>query len=355
MNIDNQVNDIVQKIISDLQTQLQAQVLDIVQKQVADQVAKIDITSLFNASFTATLANQQLTFPNNSIPLLAVDTSTLAISGDAVSGGIIANFGSTGIDDKATKCQVSIFDETTVIENNLLTRDLTVKGTVTIEGDLDITGTVPETSDFYTGIVAKATNNVRTSLDQVVFTKYADMVTEQIKANGLDLNKITLNGRDIIVGSALTNSITTSNLQKVGHLQELQVVGETFLSDTLYTTKTRVGVNTIEPNQALSVWDQEVEIGFGKQSNNTAVIGTPRNQTLIVSSNNKNNLTLTPDGGVAVNQITVGSIVITSSDAPPSNDQPKGTIVFNSNPSLGGPLGWISLGGANWANFGIID
>jgi len=29
--------------------------------------------------------------------------------------------------------------------------------------------------------------------------------------------------------------------------------------------------------------------------------------------------------------------------------------VFNSNPSLGGPLGWVSLGDARWANFGIID
>ena len=48
-------------------------------------------------------------------------------------------------------------------------------------------------------------------------------------------------------------------------------------------------------------------------------------------------------------------LCLDSSETPPTDDQPMGTIVFNSNPSLGGPLGWVSLGGARWANFGIID
>jgi len=29
--------------------------------------------------------------------------------------------------------------------------------------------------------------------------------------------------------------------------------------------------------------------------------------------------------------------------------------VFNANPTLGGPLGWVSLGDARWANFGLVD
>ena len=53
--------------------------------------------------------------------------------------------------------------------------------------------------------------------------------------------------------------------------------------------------------------------------------------------------------------IAIGDISIGSSDTPPNNNQPKGTILFNSNPSLGGPMGWVSLGDARWANFGIID
>jgi hypothetical protein len=204
-------------------------------------------------------------------------------------------------------------------------------------------------------LVASTTQNVRTSLDQTLFKNYADMVFTQVKENGLDLNKITLNGTDIVDGNTLSNSILNSNLQKVGQLKELQVSGETLLSGSLYTTVQRVGVNTIEPAQALSIWDQEVEIGIGKQSNNTGVIGTPRSQTLILSTNGKNNITLTPDGAASVTQLNIGTVSITSSDMPPGDDRPKGTIVFNSSPNLGGPLGWVSLGDARWANFGIID
>ena len=76
---------------------------------------------------------------------------------------------------------------------------------------------------------------------------------------------------------------------------------------------------------------------------------------MIVGSNGKNNLTLTPDGATTVNKINMGTMSFAVGDMPPSDNQPKGSIVFNSNPSLGGPLGWVSLGDARWANFGVID
>lgn len=319
------------------------------------QITRIDFPQIAQSALTTAIQAQAFKYPDASIPGTAIDPTNWVVSGNVINGGIIKNFGSTGIDDKATACQLTVMDDITVVENNLLTKDLTVKGTATVEGDLNITGTIPESSPAYIQIVNAATNNVRTSLNQVVFQSYADMVFDQIKEKGIDLSQLSLNGQAIVAGNSLSNSITQSNLQKVGQLQELQVSGETLLSQTLYTGTQRVGINTITPTQALSVWDQEIEIGFGKLSNNTGIIGSSRNQTLIVSTNNKNNLTLTPDGGVAVNQISIGQITVSSSDTPPGTDSPKGTVVFNSNPSLGGPMGWVSLGNATWANFGIID
>ena len=355
MDINQQVNQIVQSIVSKIETQVQDQLSQIIQREVASVVAKIDMVTLFNASFSTSLKNQSFEFPEAGIPGSAIDQSTINLSGNSISGGIIKNFGSTGIDDKATACQVSIFDDVTVVENNLLTQDLTVKGTVTIEGDLNVIGTLPETSPLYVSIVNSATNNVRTSLDETVFKSYSDLVFNKIKEVGLDLSKISLDGTEIVNGASLSNSITNSNLQKVGQLTELQVQGEALLSGSLYTTTQRVGVNTIEPAQVLSVWDQEVEIGFGKQTTNTAIIGTPRNQNLIISSNGKNNLTVNSDGSTSVKELHLGSVTLKASGVPPNNDQPTGTIIFNSNPTLGGPLGWISLGDAKWANFGFID
>lgn len=326
-----------------------------VNETVKAQVGKVDFREMCQAALINVINGQTFTYPAGSIPGTAIDTTTLHLSGDNINAGIIKNFGSTGIDDKATACQLSIFDDTTVVENNLLTKDLTVKGTINVEGDLNITGTVPETSPFFVGIVNSAANNVRASLDHTVFNAYSDLIFEKIKASGVDLSSFKLNGQLIVDGANLSSSITSSNLQKVGQLRELQVAGESLLSETLYTTKQRVGINTLEPAHALSVWDQDIEIGIGKQSNNTGVIGAPRNQTLVISSNGKNNLTLTPDGAVAVKQLNIGQISIMSSYSPPSEGMPIGSIVFNANPNIGGPMGWVSLGDSRWANFGIID
>ena len=355
MDIDKQVTQIVQEVIGTITDNIQQQVMTVVQKQINDITKNIDYHALFQAAITAAVTNKQFVFPDASIPVTAVDTTDLIISGDQIRGGIITRFGSTGIEDQATDCQLTIMDSATVIENNLLTQDLTVKGTATIEGDLIVTGTVPESSPMFQQFVASASTAVRGSIDQSVFAGYASMVVDSIRTNGLDLTKITVNGQEAISGGNLGNQITSSNLQKVGILQELQVQGETLLSQSLYTTNKRVGINTIEPANALSVWDQEIEIGVGKQSSGVGFIGTPRNQTLVLSSNNKNNLTLTPDGGVTVNQLTLGGTTMTSSDTPPSTNQPRGTLVFNNNPTLGGPLGWVSLGDAKWANFGYVD
>lgn len=355
MNINDQVNSIAQSIITDIKAEAEAQVISLVQKYVADQLSRVNMSAMFESAFKQALQNQNFEFPDASIPGSAIDFGTLSLSGNSINGGIIQNFGSTGIDDKATTCQLSIFDDVTVVENNLLTKDLTVKGTVTVEGDLNITGTVPDSSPFYVTIVNNVTNNVKSGLNKAFFANFTDAVFAQIREDGLDLNKITQNGQTVVDGSYLGSGIRFSKLQTVGTLDQLEVSGESLLAGSLYVTKGRIGVNTIEPANALSIWDQEIEIGFGKAGSNTALIGTPRNQTLVISSNGKNNLTLTPDGGVATTQLQVGQVTIISAATPPNTDSPQGTIVLNSNPTLGGPLGWVSLGNARWGNFGLID
>ena len=353
--IEAEIASRVDVIARNLSESVKEKSITIVNDNVNALIGRMDFQSIYQTTILNGIQNQKITFPDHSLPYTVIQPNTISISGDQINGGIVKNFGSTGIDDKATDCRLTILDEATVVENNLITQDLTVKGSTTIEGDLIVTGSVPENSALYVGLVNSVTNNVRTSLDQVVFKSYADMVLNQIRQDGLDLNKITSSGQEVISGTKLGDSILTSNLQKTGTLQELKVSGEALLSQTLYTTNKRVGINTIEPTKALSIWDQEIEIGFGKKESGVAVIETPRNHTLVISTNGKNNLTLLPDGSVATDKVSIGGINLTSSSAPPSTNQPKGSIVFNSNPSLGGPLGWVSLGDARWANFGLID
>jgi hypothetical protein len=347
----SKMDQLTQSIVADIQAKATA----LINETILTQVGKVDFPQLINNTLLAALQGQKLSFPNNSIPTSAFDSSKLLITGDNVRGGIVQNFGSTGIDDKATQCQLTIFDESTVIENNLLTRNLTVKGTTTIEGDLNITGTVSPSSQMFQTLVNHVTQTVKVGLDGSMFATYADEVFKQIKTQGLDLSRLVVNGQTVIDGPTLSSGIIYSNLQKVGVLNELQTSGETLLSQTLYVTPTRVGVNTIQPSQALSVWDEEVEIGFGKQSTNVGVMGTTRQQNVVLSSNGKNNITLTPDGTATIPKLQIGTLSVTSSATPPNYEAPQGSIVFNEKPSLGGPLGWVSLGAANWANFGIVD
>jgi hypothetical protein len=193
------------------------------------------------------------------------------------------------------------------------------------------------------------------NLNDELFSTYSQILFDRIKLDGIDLNRVTLNGEEIVVDKRLASGITGSNLQSVGVLSELQVRGETLIYNTLYTGNQRVGINTLQPASALSIWDEEIEISIGKKQKDIGFIGSNRQQALVLGTNNKINLMLNSDGSVTATKLNLGGVNITSSDSPPNYNAPRASIVFNSNPSLGGPMGWVSLGEARWANFGIIE
>ena len=325
----------------------------------ADIARKIDSID-FHQSMTNAIAQQvearlgTMTFPDNSVPFAAINQEQITISGDQVRGGIIDQFASTGIDDRSTGVALTILDEHTIVENNLIALSADIKGTLKVEGDLVLKGALPVDSQAFKDIVENATNSVLGSMDLNLFGKYKDLIFAEILEKGIDLPKITVGGAEVIVDNRIGNRITESNLQKLGQVKDLQTRGETFLSESLYVSAKRVGVNTIEPGYALTVWDQEVEIAVTKQSQNVGMIGTPRNQELILSSNNKHNLVCRPDGTVRIDQLSVGEVKMISSPGVPKNDLPRGTIVWNSTIALNEPVGWVSLGGAKYAQFGII-
>ena len=245
-------------------------------------------------------------------------------------------------------------DEHTVVENNLIAASAEVKGTLTVSGDLIVHGTIPTDSAAFKSIVENATNSVVAGIDDSLFTGYTNKIFEKITAEGIDLNQITIGGEAVITGNKIGQKITESNLQKLGVVKDLQTSGESFLSEALYASNKRVGINTIDPGHALSIWDQEVEVVVSKRSQDTAMIGTVRAQNLILSSNNKNNIVCKSNGAVQIDNLEISGIAMNSTDSTPSTDQPRGTISWNSNPAIGSPIGWVSLGGARWAKFGII-
>ena len=76
---------------------------------------------------------------------------------------------------------------------------------------------------------------------------------------------------------------------------------------------------------------------------------------MVLTANGKDNIVLDIDGSARIDDLRIGTMRFTSSNMPPNYVGERGHVVWNNNPNPGGPMGWICLGAANWANFGIID
>lgn len=345
--LQKRISNAVNVVVTNIQSQLEKEIAGIVHKK----IASLDVGKQFNAILATTVKDKifNIDFPTGSLSADSIKQADLALSGNQIVGGIIKNFASTGIDDQSTKCIITLLDAAVVVENKLITMDLTV------EGDLNVKGTVDETSAFYKQLTGSVTAAVKQGLDTELFSGFSDTIFDKIKSNGLDLAKITVNENVVIEGDRIGYSITESNLQKLGMLRELQVAGEAQIAETLYVGNKRTGINTIEPSAALAIWDEDVEITVSKARDGQGRIGTPRNQSLVLGSNRNNNIILNTDGSTRIDDLRVGPTQIGSSEIPPSFASTKGHIIFNANPSVGGPVGWVCVGSANWANFGIVD
>ena len=327
---------------------------------IAYKLAQIDIKQQVRDYVTQTLAGliKECNFPTGSIPESAVNLENFTISGDKIVGGIIKRFESTGIQDDATSCQVTILDEATVIENKLIVQDAEIKGNLVIDGDLILRGEIPTDSPFYKDLVEHSAGLLKLSMDGQFFLQYADKVFDRIKADGIDLSKLTIGGNEILKGNKLGYFITDTNIQKLGELRSLTVNGETNLTNTVFVRNKRVGINTEEPSGVLSIWDEECEVIWRKLRQNESCFGSIRNQRVILSSFDKTNLILEIDGSVTIDKLNIGAagiVQVSSSATIPKHDAKKGTILFNENPEVGQPVGWVSLGGAKWYGFGIIS
>lgn len=356
-SINDMTNALVKQITDNFLHNLKQTVTKQISDNVAYQMSRLDIPTLVREHLTNVLNSSAKTynFPNRSIHGSAINPDGLFIKGDQIAAGVIRNFESTGIQDKASETQVTIMDNATVYENKLVAKELHIAGDTTFDGDVNITGAINGNSKLYTEILEISRDAIRGEMQEGMLTGFRDDVLKKLNTEGINADIIKYQNQRLIRDGALAPTVLTSNLQKVGALKELQVIGETLLDETLYVSVKRVGINTMDPETALDIWDQEVEITAGKLEKDIGYISTPKNQTLVIGANKNYNLAINTDGSVTVSMLKIGESKHTSSNIMPTNDNPKGTIVWNTNPAIGSPIGWVSLGGARWAQFGTIS
>ena len=258
---------------------------------------------------------KNLSFPERSIDPKLIDISKLSITRDNIS-----DFGNTdGIEDIATRVQLTVMDDCVVVEDRLVTQVL--------QADTLIV------KDFAT--------------DQPWYATMKQDVLASVPAPEKP--------KDWSFKIAEMDAKIQVNASR-NQLNELEVSGEAMLSDVLYTTpgNKRVGINTMEPSDALTVWDQETEVVIGKHKTQEGYIGTRRRQNLNIGANNQVGITVRSDGTVALDKLELQGKVISSGDAIPGHAAKRGDIVLNTKPSVGGYIGWVCLDGLKWSGFGKI-
>ena len=256
-------------------------------------------------------------FPERSIDPKLIDTTKLKLTRDN-----IVDFGTTaGIEDIAQDVQLTVMDDCVVVENTLIAK--------TVQAEDLIVKSVATDQDWYRNLKTEILNEV----------------------------PVPATPKDWSWEIAQTEAKIDVAIKRQGQLKELEVSGEALLSDVLYTTpgNRRVGINTMEPSDALTVWDNETEVVIGKHKAQEGYIGTRRRQDLNIGANNKVGITIRSDGSVIVDKLVLNERAISTSDTIPGTAAKRGDIVLNTKPEVGKYLGWVCIDGIRWASFGKIE
>jgi hypothetical protein len=103
-----------------------------------------------------------------------------------------------------------------------------------------------------------------------------------------------INGVSVVEETRLGNSIRDSRLKTVGTLEKLNVSGDVTLSDTVFVNGAfgRLGINTEQPNAAISVVDNNTEVVLGANEDGTGFVGTYSVNAFSIVTDNTQRITL---------------------------------------------------------------
>ena len=271
------------------------------------------------------------------IALQQIDLYKNALSGDLIDGGTITNFQSSGIKDTADSVNLTVKNDVVEVEN-----DLHVKGTIKVENLQYVQAQVP-------------------------------------KLNVIDA--IMIQDNEVLWRDELGKSVKKSHLTELGILKNLQV------RNTFYVADGRVGVNTTAPSADFSVNTGGYEV-ITKMHESNAYVGTHTHVAFAIGTDDTPRLTCRANGDVVVGTETgkpvnmnvygklgvgvkypnetlevSGNIkfaerVFTSGQQAPKDGRwDTGSIVWNEEPLINQPVGWVCVNGGkpgNWRPFGQI-
>jgi hypothetical protein len=266
---------------------------------------------------------------------------------------LLADFKTRGIVDLATKTELTVMDGTVVVESELASTDVTVEKDIIVKGtailnNLSVRGTINTDNKSWQLLSDNIADKTLAQLSEQWRAEMTDQVLALAKQQGIEFAQVLIQGTPLINGNALNSAITNSNIQQLGTLRSLSVTGPVNLNNAVNVVGRRLGINTEQPEMALSIWDEEVGVIAGKFSKQTAFVGTSRATALNIGVNRTSSIEIDADGLTTVKNLRVGRHIYTHATTMPGYSGTRGDIVFNSDPKPTEPFAWQCLGAFRW-------
>jgi hypothetical protein len=199
---------------------------------------------------------------------------------------------------------------------------------------------------------------------QFVYQATPDRIWSTDTIDLADTKYFAINRVSVLSQSTLGDTVTESNLQKLGLLRELQVMGDAAVTRTLSTSKVSIGNFSVTDHELSGYEDIKITRNDTTELlvSSNIIIGNTANKDRTVSVYGKMTVGVAvPDSDVALTvagpvsfdnkKFTVG---VTS---PTEGTFNKGDIVWNTDPKATDYIGWVCIVPGSpgaWLPFGVI-
>jgi hypothetical protein len=333
------------------------------------------------------------------------------ISGNKIHGGQISSFSSVGIKDEATK-KVMHLNDNGVSINNLVTSY--ISSSPTIIGDLSVEGLITAQKLHVNELTADIRNERSSPLEfiadengiygkglqwrgtgptkQFIYRANPDRIFSTESIDLADGASYSIGNTAVISLNELGSSVRSSNLVKVGTLQNLRTQGNLVIDDYIIfdSDSQRLGFGTESPNGTISIASLESEFIIDVEGDSTK-IGNWTTDDLHIVTDNTSRITVKANGkidfsksgkndarvsifgklGIGINNVSddvdlsisncieiAGTKIMTGTNVPSAGTFQQGDIIYNTKTVPTGYVGWVCVRAGSpgeWKTFGQIS
>lgn len=260
-----------------------------------------------------------------------------------------------GLNDQATDIELTVLDGVVVAENDFVVKNLEVVRDAVVN-NLTVKGSINTDNPSWQALTNEIADKTFNKIDDTWQEDLVTRVSKKIGDQGIEFNEVTIGGEPVIQGNKLTTKVTETNIQRLGTLYDINVKGAASFYDTLHVDNRRVGINTHDPEMALTIWDEEVSLIAGKSAANTAFLGTAKMQSLAFGINRNPQIEIDVDGLTTIRKLKIDKNNISFGVEVPNYKGNKGDIVFNSNFNPSNKIfAWMCLGNFRWYTIRTVE